>query len=93
MPTSAAANAPNACESAVRCGIAVIGTQTPMARPSVEPSKSPTMIQVKLTISKCMRVPMMAIIMPNSARCMPRLAVSGWLRPLSPRIKRTEASR
>jgi hypothetical protein len=27
MPTSAAANAPKAWESAVRCGIAVIGTQ------------------------------------------------------------------
>jgi hypothetical protein len=27
MPTSAAANAPKACDRAVRCGIAVIGTQ------------------------------------------------------------------
>ena len=50
MPTKAAANAPNACDSAVRCGIAVIGTHTPMAAPKVEPNKSPTMIQVYETI-------------------------------------------
>jgi len=93
MPTKAAANAPNACDSAVRCGIAVMGTHTPMAAPRVEPSKSPTMIQVYETISKCMSVPMMAISMPNSAMCIPRLAVSGWLKPFKPKMKRTEASR
>ena len=42
-PTSAAARPPNACESAVRCGIAVIGTQTPSQTPIVEPTRSPTM--------------------------------------------------
>ncbi len=29
MPTSVAASAPNMCEIAIRCGIAVIGTYTP----------------------------------------------------------------
>ena len=43
-PTSAAARPPNACESAVRCGIAVIGTQRPIATPIVEPTRRPTMI-------------------------------------------------
>jgi hypothetical protein len=44
-------------------------------------------------ISWCKSVPTTAISMPNSARCMPRLAVSGWLKPFSPRMKRMEATR
>ena len=37
-PTSVAASAPNACESAIRCGMAVIGTYTPSGQPMTEPS-------------------------------------------------------
>ena len=44
MPTSAAAIAPKACESAVRCGIAVIGTQMAKAAPTSEPRIRPAMI-------------------------------------------------
>jgi hypothetical protein len=43
--------------------------------------------------SRCISVPMMAISMPNSAMCIPRLAVSGWLKPFNPRMKRIDASR
>ncbi len=43
-PTSAAANAPNACDSAVRCGIAVIGTQYAIAPPTSPPTTSPAMM-------------------------------------------------
>ncbi len=46
MPTSVAANAPNACEMAVRWGTAVIGIQMEIAAPMAEPITSPTMIQV-----------------------------------------------
>jgi hypothetical protein len=44
-------------------------------------------------MSKWSSVPTMAISMPNSARCIPRFAVSGWLRPFNPRMKRMPASR
>ena len=44
MPTRDAAIAPKACESAVRCGIAVIGTQIAKAAPTSEPRISPAMI-------------------------------------------------
>jgi len=44
--TSAAAKAPKACDSAVRWGIAVIGTQTPIAKPTSEPMARPVMIHV-----------------------------------------------
>jgi hypothetical protein len=44
-------------------------------------------------MSKCRSVPTMAISIPNSARCIPRFAVSGWLKPFSPRMKRMPASR
>ncbi len=43
-PTSVAATAPNMCEIAIRCGIAVIGTYTPSGYPMSEPSTSPAMI-------------------------------------------------
>ena len=45
MPTSDAAAAPKAWENAVRCGIAVIGTQRPMTSPMTgadgEPGEDP----------------------------------------------------
>ena len=44
MPTSAAASAPKACESAVRCGMAVIGIQMDIAEPMSEPTTRPAKI-------------------------------------------------
>ena len=41
QPTSTAASAPNECESAIRCGIAVIGMKTAMSVPITEPTAAP----------------------------------------------------
>ncbi len=43
MPTRAAASAPNAWESAVRCGMAVMGTETAIHAPMMDPSAKPAM--------------------------------------------------
>ena len=40
MPTRAAARPPKACESAIRWGIAVIGTIRPSGTPMAEPISS-----------------------------------------------------
>ena len=45
MPTSAAASAPNACDSAVRCGTAVIGIQIAIGAPISEPITMPISTQ------------------------------------------------
>ncbi len=45
MPTRVAASAPSECESAVRCGTAVIGIRRPMVAPTIDPAASPTAIQ------------------------------------------------
>jgi hypothetical protein len=42
VPTRAAAKAPNACDSAVRCGTAVIGIQMAIGAPISEPITMPT---------------------------------------------------
>ena len=42
MPTSAAARPPNACESAIRSGILVIGIQIDIAAPISEPMMRPS---------------------------------------------------
>ena len=93
MPTRAAASAPNACESAVRCGIAVMGTQIAIQRADDgaegESGDDPVVGDDVL----CISVPMMAASMPASARNMPRRAVSGCDMPLSAKMKRMEASR
>ena len=44
-PTSVAASAPNMCEIAMRCGIAVIGTCVPIGMPMIVPRISPPAIQ------------------------------------------------
>ncbi len=77
MPTSAAASAPNACDNAVRCGIAVIGTLTAIHAPMTEPMVKPAMSQTQVTMCAPTSVPTMAANMPPSARNMPRRAVSG----------------
>jgi hypothetical protein len=51
------------------------------------------MIHSKVTISCFSSVPTIASNIPISARCIPRRAVSGWLRPFSPRMKKIEANR
>jgi len=93
MPTRAAANAPKACESAVRCGIAVMGTLTAIHAPMMEPSVRPAIIQTQVTMCAPTSVPKMAANMPPSARNMPRRAVSGCDIILSERMKRMEATR
>ena len=45
MPTRAAASAPKAWESAVRCGMAVMGTEMAIHAPMMEPIARPAMIQ------------------------------------------------
>ena len=44
-PTSVAATAPNMCEMAIRCGMAVMGTRVPSGQPMTVPSASPARIQ------------------------------------------------
>ena len=44
MPTSTAAKAPKACESTIRCGMAVMGMNMAMAPPINEPMMKPAMI-------------------------------------------------
>src|SRR6202021_2409147 len=44
MPTRVAASAPNAWLSAMRCGIAVIGTHMPSGYPAIAPTAAPTTI-------------------------------------------------
>ena len=92
-PTSAAANAPKAWESAVRCGIAVMGTETAIHAPMMEPTVSPTMIHPQVTMCAPISVPMMAASIPASAINMPRRAVSGCDMPFSENTNRMEASR
>jgi len=97
MPTSVAATAPAACDSATHCGIAVIGTEMksgrPITTPMNPPTTSPATIQSKRTISAWSSVPTMASSMPNAACAMPARAFSGPLRPRNPRMKKTELVR
>ena len=92
MPTSAAASAPNACDSAVRCGTAVIGIQMAIGAPISEPSTMPisTHCQPTWNISS---VPMTASAMPISPASTPRRAVRGWLSHLSERMNSAAATR
>src|ERR1700738_5238013 len=92
-PTRAAARAPKAWESAVRWGMAVMGTVTAIQAPMMEPRARPAMIHVQEMMWAPTRVPTMAANMPPSARNMPRRAVSGWDIILSDRMKRMEATR
>ena len=93
MPTRAAARAPKACESAVRCGMAVMGTLMAIHAPMIEPSDNPAMIHTQEMISVPTSVPTMAANIPASARNMPRRAVSGWDMPFSERTNRMDATR
>jgi hypothetical protein len=56
--------------------------QTPIAEPSNPPTSNPTMNPGVADDLEVMSVPMMAISMPNSAMCIPRLAVSGMAQAL-----------
>ncbi len=76
-PTSAAASAPKACESAVRCGIEVMGTNSAIHIPMIEPMVSPTRIHPQVMMCVPISVPTMAMNIPPSAMNMPRRAVSG----------------
>ena len=93
MPTSAAAAAPNACENAVRCGMAVIGVYMAMTYPARDPITMPTTIHSKRMILWWNSVPTMASTMPNSASTMPLRAVSGDESMRRPRMKRMLAVR
>ena len=44
MPTRVTASAPNMWLTAMRCGMAVIGTSRPIGRPMAEPTTSPMMM-------------------------------------------------
>jgi hypothetical protein len=92
-PTRAAASAPKAWESAVRWGMAVMGTQMAIQAPRMEPIARPAMIQTQVTMCVPTSVPTMAANMPASAMNMPRRAVSGCDMPLRENTKRMEAIR
>ena len=93
MPTSAAARAPNACEIAIRWGIAVIGMKIASAAPIDDPTIAASAIQRKSMISPCSRVPMIAAVIPISPARTPRRAVVGCDNHLSERMKPALAPR
>jgi len=76
-PTSAAANAPKAGDSAVRCGIEVMGTNSAIHIPMIDPMVSPTRIHPQVMMCVPISVPTMAMNIPPSAMNIPRRAVSG----------------
>ena len=93
MPTSAAARAPNACEIAIRWGIAVIGMKIASAAPIADPMNAAIRIHRKSTISPCRRVPTIAAAIPSSPARTPRRAVVGCDNHLSERMKPALAPR
>ena len=92
MPTSAAASAPNACDSAVRCGTAVIGIQIAIGAPISEPSTMPISTHCDADVEH-QSVPMTASAMPISPASTPWRAVRGWLSHLSERMNSAAATR
>ena len=93
QPTSTAARAPNECESAIRCGIAVIGMKMAISAPMVEPTAPPIRMYVQVSTWVYSSVPTTARAMPISARNMPRRAVAGELSARRPSTNRTAAAR
>ena len=92
MPTSVAASAPKACESAVRCGMAVIGIQIDIAAPMPEPTRAPirsSVVDDVVMRAACRRRPPAC---RRAASCMPRRALSGAVRPRRPRMNSTDAT-
>ncbi len=92
VPTRPAARPPNACDSAVRCGTAVSGTQD-RGTPMTTPTRAAIVIHVKLMISGASSVPTIARAMPPTPAATPRRAVFGWLSHRSERMKRAAAAR
>ena len=92
VPTSPAASPPNECDSAVRCGTAVSGTQesgTPMTVPITKAMP----IHLKVMISWCSRVPRMAAVIAKAPATTPRRAVLGELSHFSEKTNNAVAAR
>ena len=93
MPTRAAARAPNACENAIRCGIAVIGMKIASAAPIADPTSTAIAIHRMSTICAWISVPVTAAAIPSSPALIPLRAVVGWVSHFSARTNPTLAIR
>ena len=93
MATRTDAPPPKPFSSATICGIAVILTARAEITPITPPTSTPTRIAENPTISRSSSVARTAMSIPVAPSAFPLRAVAGEERRLSPRMKRTDATR